>query len=100
MTDDERDNALYSGFAFGLRVMMEAHDMRLPSAEGEKPWNLLQEIADGRVTIVHSPADWKVGNRELHPEIERMLENAGKLIASDRETAEAILRAFNRIFGR
>jgi hypothetical protein len=60
----------------------------------------LQEIADGATTIVHSPADWKVGHRELHPEMERMLEFNGRLIASDRETAAAILRAFNRTFRR
>jgi hypothetical protein len=98
MTDDERDRALYAGFEFGLRVMMDAHDMQLPGAAGEKPWNLLQEIADGSTTIVQSKGDWVAGHRKIHPEMERMLdEYSGRLIASDRETAAAILRAFYRL---
>ena len=64
MTDDERDRALYSGFELGLRVMMDAHDMQLPATAAEKPWNLLQEIADGSTTIVQSKGDWVAGHRK------------------------------------
>ena len=94
MTPSERDSAHFKGFLLGLRVFMQAHGIEIPGSEDEKHWRLLQEIAEGRETIVHTPPEllrnFPDAPQRLHDELWRRV-NA--MVAQDREIARGILAA-------
>jgi len=98
MTDEEYDDLCFKVFNFAERVISEAHDLRIPAREGERLWNLVRDIADGKVTLVSSPADLLHPFPKANPRVgEMMRENVGRLIAQDRELARRIFSAFQRL---
>lgn len=95
MTESERDELMLDGFLMGLRVMYHAHGIRGPASEAEKPWDVLREIAEGRLTLALDPAEQAL----KYPSMPRALKDhlarhTNEFIARDREKASLILQAF------
>ena len=93
----EIDGALFDGFLLGLHVVMEAYHIDPPATEADAPWDLLQAIADGRVTIAGDAAELAHSAQDA-PELQEMLwRHVNRRVAKDREHAQRILAAMNRL---
>ena len=96
MTDEEMEGALYQGFLLAFRVIYHAHDIKVP-AKDDRTFALLQEVADGETTVASSPADLTHRFPKADPTyIQRLWDAVPRIIANDRQIAQAILRARDR----
>ena len=79
--------AAFEGFLMGLRVLYHIYEIDEPAAAFEKPWALLKEVAEGRLTLTN-PADLAA----RYPGVAAFVyERANRMVASDRETAAMVL---------
>jgi hypothetical protein len=94
MSDDAADRAAFDGFSLAIRVILQAFEIDQPGTEFERPWALLREVAEGRTTLTSVS---ELGAR--FPEMRDFLyERVNRVIESDRETAQRVLRGLGSAF--
>jgi len=91
---DDVDRVAYDAFALGVRIMYALYGIDAPASEFERPYEVLREVAEGRMTLAN-PAETAAKLPELR---EFLYERANRLIQSDRATAECILRGLAKAF--
>jgi len=91
--EDQLDEAAFDAFLLAMRVMYVAFDMNAPASEFEKPFAMLREIADGKLTM-SSPAE--LGKR--FPALRDLIyDTSSGVMVHDRETAARVLRGLNNM---
>jgi hypothetical protein len=94
MPQDDIDAAAFDGFSLAVRVIFNTFEIDEPGTEYERPWQLLREIADGRTTLT--------GTAELAARFPNMkdflYDRVNRVIESDRETAQRVLRGLSNAF--
>ena len=94
MTETEQNKLLFEGFSLGLRTLLQAYEIHIPGTDGHKHWDLLREVAEGRVTRGFNRGEIELKYPNMIEEMKAYLaRNAPKLIAKDRELARRILEA-------
>jgi hypothetical protein len=88
MSTPEQDRAAFDAFMLGMRVVYVAFELDAPATEFEKPFELLRELAEGRLTVA-SPGELAARFPQLSDFI---YDRSSSVIESDRETAASILR--------
>ena len=89
------ENAAFEAFLLGLRLCYQLYEIDAPAREFERPWEVLREIAEGRVTLAN-PGE--LGAR--FPKLAGFLyERANRIVASDQATAHRILRGMLESLG-
>jgi hypothetical protein len=88
MSTPEQDRAAFDAFMLGIRVVYVAFELDAPATEFEKPFELLRELAEGRLTVA-SPGELAARFPQLSDFI---YDRSSSVIQSDRETAASILR--------
>ena len=87
--------AAFEGFLLALRVLYHVYEIDEPAAAFEKPWAVLLEIAEGRLTL-SNPADLAA----RYPGVAAFVyERANRMVASDRETASLVLQGMQEGLG-
>ena len=82
------ESAAFEGFLLGLRVLYGLYRIEEPATAFERPWSVLKEVAEGRLTIAN-PAELAA----RHPGMRSFVyERANQIVANDRETAASVLR--------
>ncbi|HSJ15185.1 MAG TPA: hypothetical protein VK939_12265 [Longimicrobiales bacterium] len=93
-SDDPLDRMAFDAFTLALRVVLQAYEVDAPASEFERPWRLLREIAIGETTLT--------GTAELAARFPAMrdflYERANRMIESDREVAQRVLRGLGSAF--
>jgi hypothetical protein len=89
------ESAAFEAFLLGLRVFYHTYDIEAPAADFEKPWEMLREVYEGRLTLT--------GTAELaarYPAMADFLfDRVNRMVASDRENAGRILRGMGESLG-
>lgn len=88
MSTPAQDRAAFDAFMLGIRVMSVAFELDAPASEFEKPFELLRELAEGRLTVA-SPGELAARFPQLSDFI---YDRSSSVMESDRETAASILR--------
>jgi hypothetical protein len=88
MSTPAQDRAAFDAFMLGIRVMYVAFELDAPATEFEKPFEMLRELAEGRLTVA-SPGELAARFPQLS---EFIYDRSSSVIESDRETAASILR--------
>jgi hypothetical protein len=88
MTTNEQDRAAFDAFMLGIRVMYVAFELDAPATEFERPFEMLRELAEGRLTIA-SPGEMAAKFPQLS---DFVYDRSNALIEGDRGTAASILR--------
>lgn len=88
MSTAAQDRAAFDAFMLGIRVMYVAFELDAPATEFEKPFEMLRELAEGRLTVA-SPGELAARFPQLSDFI---YDRSSSVIESDRETAASILR--------
>jgi hypothetical protein len=89
------DSAAFEAFLLGLRVFYQLYASDAPATEFERPWQVLREVAEGRVTLTNT-GDLATRYPGL---AEFLYERANRIVASDRANAERILRGMQDSLG-
>ena len=88
MSSSHEDVAAFDAFLLAVRVMYVAFDLDVPATEFEKPFAMLRELADGRLTI-SSPGEMAA----KYPNLKDFIyDRSSSIIEGDRETAARVLR--------
>jgi hypothetical protein len=89
--DAQLDRVAFDAFLLGIRVMSLAFELDKPASEFEKPFEMLRDIATGRLTAA-SPAE--LGMR--FPQLKELIYDAApSIMERDRETAGRVLRGLS-----
>ena len=89
--DAQLDRAAFDAFLLGIRVMSLSFELDEPASEFEKPFEMLRDIATGRLTVA-SPAE--LGTR--FPALKDLIYDAAPTIMErDRVTATRVLRGLS-----
>lgn len=88
---DAQDRAAFDAFMLAIRVMYVAFELDLPASEFERPFMMLRELAEGRLTVA-SPGEMAAKFPQLGDFI---YERSGHVIENDRETAARVLRGLS-----
>jgi hypothetical protein len=89
--DEQLDRVAFDAFLLGVRVMSLAFDLDEPASEFEKPFEMLRDIATGRLTVA-SPAE--LGMR--FPALKELIYDAApSIMERDRATAGHVLRGLS-----
>ena len=89
----------WRGWHLAIQVLGEI-GVPLSVEQGHRMWDVVQEVADGRLTLVSSPGE--ITNRfpEADPEfVEGFARSANMRVAKDREVAQRLLRTMNDVLG-
>jgi hypothetical protein len=87
----EQDRAAFDAFMLGIRVMYVAFELDAPATEFERPFEMLRELAAGRLTVA-SPGEMAAKFPHLSDFI---YDRSSGVIENDRETASRILRGLS-----
>jgi hypothetical protein len=85
---NSEDVAAFDAFMLGVRVTYLAFDLNVPATEFERPFEMLRELAEGRLTVA-SPGEMAAKFPELKDFI---YDRSSSVIERDRETANRVLR--------
>ena len=85
---NSEDLAAFDAFMLGVRVTYLAFELDIPATEFERPFEMLRELAEGRLTIA-SPGEMAAKFPDLKDFI---YDRSSSMIERDRETANRILR--------
>jgi hypothetical protein len=89
------ETATFDGFLLALRVLYQLYEIEAPASEFERPFALLKEIAEGRVTLAN-PGDLAA----KYPQTADFLyERANRIVADDRRTARRVLEGMQEGLG-
>jgi hypothetical protein len=88
----EIDRAAFDAFMLGIRVMYVAFELDVPATEFERPFQMLREMAEGRLTVA-SPGELAARFPQLSDFI---YERSSSVMESDRATAGRILRGLSK----
>lgn len=88
MSTTAQDRAAFDAFMLGIRVMYVAFELDAPATEFERPFEMLRELAEGRLTVA-APGELAARFPQLSDFI---YDRSSSVIESDRETAASILR--------
>jgi hypothetical protein len=91
MTTAESDRAAFDAFMLAMRVMYVAFELDVPASEFERPFQMLRELAEGKLTVA-SPGELAARFPQLS---EFIFERSNSVMASDRATAGRILRGLS-----
>jgi hypothetical protein len=91
MTTPEIDRSAFDAFMLGIRVMYVAFELDVPATEFERPFQMLRELAEGRLTVA-APGELAARFPQLGDFI---AERSSSIIESDRVTANRILRGLS-----
>ena len=87
------DDGEYRGYSITLRALEEV-GVALSHEHVGRFWDLMREVAEGRLTLLGSPEE--ITNK-LPQGAVRYAENANKRVAKDRETAQRLLDTFESL---
>jgi hypothetical protein len=91
--ETELDRVAFDSFLLALRVISVAFEIEEPATSFEKPFELLRDIAEGKLTVT-SPGE--LGAR--FPGLKQMMyDAASSVIEHDRVTATRVLRGLSNI---
>lgn len=93
--DVSEESTAFEAFLLALRLVYQLYEIDEPASEFERPWSMLKEIAEGRVTLAN-PADLAARYPAM---AEFLYERANRIVASDRQTAERILAGMQESLG-
>jgi ABC-type nitrate/sulfonate/bicarbonate transport system substrate-binding protein len=82
------DSAAFEAFLLGLRIFYQLYASDAPASEFERPWEVLTEVAAGRMTLTNT-GDLAARYPEM---AEFLYERVNRIVASDRANAERVLR--------
>jgi hypothetical protein len=82
------DIAAFDAFMLAVRVMYLAFELDIPATEFERPFEMLRELAEGRLTV-SSPGEMAARFPQLKDFI---YDRSNSVIERDRETANNVLR--------
>lgn len=82
------DIAAFDAFMLGVRVTYVAFELDVPATEFERPFEMLRELAEGRLTVA-SPGEMAAKFPGLKDFI---YDRSSSVIERDRETANRVLR--------
>ena len=85
---NSEDLAAFDAFMLGVRVTYLAFELDIPATQFERPFEMLREVAEGRLTIA-SPGEMAAKFPDLKDFI---YDRSSSMIERDRETANRILR--------
>jgi hypothetical protein len=85
---NSEDVAAFDAFMLGVRVTYLAFDLNVPATEFERPFEMLRELAEGRLTVA-SPGEMAAKFPDLKDFI---YDRSSSVIERDRETANRVLR--------
>jgi hypothetical protein len=85
---NSEDVAAFDAFMLGVRVTYLAFELEVPATQFERPFEMLRELAEGRLTIA-SPGEMAAKFPDLKDFI---YDRSSSVIERDRETAKRILR--------
>ena len=89
--DEDLDRGAFDAFLLAMRVIYIAYDLDEPAVKFEKPFEMLRDIADGRLTL-SSPAEMAA----KYPAMKDLIyDAASSVIEHDRETAARVLRGLS-----
>jgi hypothetical protein len=89
---EQQDRVAFDAFMLAVRVLYVAFDLDVPATEFERPFQMLRELADGKLTVA-SPGELAA----RFPEMSQFIyDRSSSIIESDRETAARVLRGLNR----
>jgi hypothetical protein len=93
MTREE--SAAFEAFLLGLRVFYQVYGIDAPATDFGRPWELLREIAEGRLTLTNT-ADLAARYPAMS---EFLFERANRVVADDRENARRVLAGLQESLG-
>ena len=85
---NSEDVAAFDAFMLGVRVSYLAFELEVPATQFERPFEMLRELAEGRLTIA-SPGEMAAKFPDMKDFI---YDRSSSVIERDRETAKRILR--------
>ena len=88
MASNQEDLVAFDAFMLGVRVMAVAFDLDRPATEFERPFELLRELAEGRLTI---SSTGELAAKFPHLK-DFIYDRSSSIIEQDRETAARVLR--------
>ncbi len=92
-------DAEWWGWHLALQVLPEI-GVRLSIDQADRMWDVVHEIAEGRLTLVSSPAEitnlFPKANAEW---VERFAQGANRHVAKERDVAQRLLRTMDEVFG-
>ena len=92
MTNHDEDQAAFDAFMLAIRVMYVAFDLDVPATEFERPFEMLRELSEGKLTVA-SPGELAARFPNLGNFI---YDRSSSMIEQDRETATRILRGLGK----
>jgi hypothetical protein len=92
LSTSEIDRASFDAFMLAIRVMYVAFDLDVPATEFERPFQMLQELSEGRLTVAE-PGELAARFPNLSDFI---YDRSSSVIEQDRETALRILRGLGQ----
>jgi uncharacterized protein involved in propanediol utilization len=97
MDENELKDALFDGYLFGIRLLMQAHNIKIPAKECDKQWELLQGIAKGEFTLVESPSDQFSKFPQMKEELNNYQRNISRFIQNDKDIAKKIIEKMQEL---
>ena len=88
MSMNEQDRAAFDAFMLAIRVMYVAFELDVPATEFERPFQILRELSEGKVTVAE-PGELAARFPQLSDFI---YDRSSSIIENDRATAASILR--------
>jgi hypothetical protein len=88
----EADGAAFDAFMLAIRVMYVAFELDLPATEFERPFQMLRELAEGKLTVAE-PGELAARFPHLS---EFIYDRSSSIMQNDRETAASILRGLGK----
>jgi hypothetical protein len=88
MSTNEQDRASFDAFMLAIRVMYVAFELDVPATEFERPFQILRELSEGKVTVAE-PGELAARFPQLSDFI---YDHSSSIIENDRATAASILR--------
>jgi len=92
MTQDEYDDAVTVGFVLGTRLIETLHGLEQSPSSENKMWNLLKEVAEGRVTLSTTPVELQLKLPAVDPH--KLEKHHRRCIGPNQKHAQAILRSY------
>lgn len=92
MTMSDEDRTAFDAFMLAIRVMYVAFEMDVPATEFERPFQMLRELADGRLTVAE-PGELAARFPQMSDFI---YDRSSSIIENDRATALRILRGLGQ----
>lgn len=92
METSDQDRIAFDAFMLAIRVMYVTFEMDVPATEFERPFEMLRELADGKLTVAE-PGELAARFPQLSDFI---YDRSSSVMESDRATAGRVLRGLGK----